>query len=252
MKGFFILLLALLVGGYDLFLLPDYAEDDRHPCTIRVKRGQDLRRILMNINGWEVVCLTRGIWDIDESVELIDSMKIRGVGPGRSVIKLHNGANISMWGPRANDWIMVYLEGLKIIGADPGSWGITTASYVVGQFTNIETKGLQRAMVLFSEANVSVMDSKLESFEGITVQSKSQLDIMDSEILSNLHGIAIITDHPTRHNIINTKIRSTGEIEDNIEYGVLAGGFYGDVLLEKSRIIGFDVGVRLNSDHTLL
>jgi parallel beta-helix repeat protein len=200
-------------------------------CTITVSPGSSIQEAVDAAQADAVVCLAPGIWE--ENIVIKRGLTLRGVGPGKSVIK-----RVDWYKPViliANEVeIKVTIEGLTITGfASITLAGSAQARIINSTVSQIELSDLSWAEIasatvedgisLSHSAQAKIADSTISGGAGITLADSAQVWVINSTVseirLSGLSGAEI----------------ASSAVEDGIELSDSAHAKITDSTISKNR-----------------
>jgi nitrous oxidase accessory protein len=109
--------LGLAVGLFSLGSLSGMGAGDQLPCTVIVQPGESIQAAIDKAKEGAVICLAEGTWE--ENLVIGKGLTLRGLGPGKSVIKGSGGPVILI---TSDTEIEVIVEGLTIAEAKTGDY----------------------------------------------------------------------------------------------------------------------------------
>jgi parallel beta-helix repeat protein len=109
--------LGLAVGLFSLGSLSGMGAGDQLPCTVIVQPGESIQAAIDKAKEGAVICLAEGTWE--ENLVIGKGLTLRGLGPGKSVIKGSRGPVILI---TSDTEIEVIVEGLTIAEAKTGDY----------------------------------------------------------------------------------------------------------------------------------
>jgi parallel beta-helix repeat protein len=159
----------------------------RAGCTVTLRPGDSIQDAINKAPSGALICLSAGIWEEKEGIEITKSLTLQGAGRDSTVLEGNFGGVI---GAVIGGDPQVTIEGLTI---REFTWGVQVFGSAQATIQNSKVSRHFVGLVVYGSAQVTIQNSEVSRSGtlGLSVGEEAWVTVKDSKISSNAVGLSV-------------------------------------------------------------